>query len=159
MRIRKLLIFVCALALAVPAVAGAQARRDADKVTGGGQVVLDSEDLEGPGDTVGFVATRDGGRVSGEFQIVRTSTAGGSRVTTFHGVVTCLEVNGTSATFGGFERQGNERGDAFTVDVQDNGQQGDDIIALRENVDDPCDGDNGDRLRLARGNLTVHDAQ
>ncbi len=163
MRIRNFLIAALVLVLAVPALASAQGR-DADKVTGGGQIIANS-DARGPGDTVGFVATSDGGRISGEFQIVRTSTAGGSQVTMFHGRVTCLEVSNNQATFGGVRRDGAaESGTFFTVEVTDNGpengtgMQGNDTIVVQEDTDAPCDNQGADQLRLARGNLTVHDA-
>jgi hypothetical protein len=159
MRARALLGLAAATCLAVPTAASAQPeRRDADKVTGGGQIVA-SSDLRGAGDTVGFVATSDGGRISGEFQIVRTSTQGGSSQTIYHGRVTCLEVSENQATFGGVGR-GPEGETFFTVEVMDtgNGNQGTDTILVREDTQAPCDDTNDDQMRLGRGNLTVHDA-
>jgi hypothetical protein len=161
MRARALLGLAAAVSLAVPTAASAQPeRRDADKVTGGGQIVA-SSDFRGAGDTVGFVATSDGGRISGEFQIVRTSTQGGSRETIYHGRVTCLEVSENQATFGGVGRRTDTGENTFfTVEVMDtgNGNQGTDTILVREDTEQQCDETDDDQFRLARGNLTVHDA-
>jgi hypothetical protein len=83
----------------------------------------------------------------------------------YHGTVTCLEVNGNTAVFGG---TGSDRlsGETFsyTVLVEDNGpafgqgSQGNDIVEFLR-VDSPCD-DDGEPVfpetALARGNVTVH---
>jgi hypothetical protein len=162
MRARAFLGLAAAASLALPTAASAQPERsDADKVTGGGQIVV-SSDLRGPGDTVGFVATSDGGRIGGEFQIVRTSTRGGSAETIYHGRVTCLEVSGDQAIFGGEGRRTDTGENTFfTVEVMDagNGNQGADTILVREDTEEQCDETNDDQFRLARGNLTVHDAE
>lgn len=166
MRLRNVLIAIFCLALAVPGVASAQ-RSDADKVTGGGQIIVDSS-ARGPGDTVGFVATTDGARTSGEFQIVRTSLQSGSRETIYHGVVECVVVHSdNTATFAGYARYAADGQLAFfRVDVEDNGPdnsggtQGNDLIVVRQDDEEfDCDDfDDDEQLKLARGNLTVHNA-
>jgi hypothetical protein len=135
-------------------VSAATAQQGAARVTGGGQVIA-STDAQGAGDTLAFgvVETRDG--VRGQFQAVETSAAGRDMIR-FHGVVTCLEVEGNTARFGGFERGGDQ---AFTVDVMDNGDGGTDVVVFKT-TDEPCGDSDEDPLfgetSLARGNATVH---
>jgi hypothetical protein len=168
-RIRTFLAVIAALAVAVPAIAGAQPdqRRDQDKVTGGGQVIAEAGNgsLQA-GDTLGFVATDDAGDTRGRFQAVRTSDTNDRERPTliYHGVVTCLEVNANTAIFGG---EGTDRVSGeefnFTVIVEDNGpafgqgSQGNDLVEFLR-VENPCD--DGDpefpETALARGNVTVH---
>ena len=103
MRIRNFLIAVAVLAIAIPSVAAA-APGTGFKVTGGGQII--EEDVQGPGDTVGFNAQElagdaddprstqdddDGAR--GQFQYIQRGAdeAGNTPANdSFHGVVTCL---------------------------------------------------------------------
>lgn len=170
MRARHLIAFVAAalLVLAPTALAaqesgndGSGQRADQEKVTGGGQVIADTDEpIQGAGDTLGFVARStadgsDGNDAEGQFTRVETSMAGQQGPTKFFGKVTCLEVNGDSAQFGGVERDGEQ---AFTVDVKDNGQGEDadnDLIRFRE-TDEPCDDKEDPQQALARGNLTIH---
>ena len=172
MRIRNLLIAVAVLSLAIPSFASA-AGNSAFKVTGGGQTVP-SEDYRGPGDTFGFTARATGtdGTAVGQFNHIDravTAPGDGARGQGEHikGTVECIEPTGpNSAQFGG--RLNDDDDDAsndtfFLVDVQDNGQEGTDLIYYREvepeEGDTPCDEDtdNGDN-RLSRGNLQIHNA-
>lgn len=108
MLIRKVLIAVAVLALAVPGVASAAKPQSAPaeggfKVTGGGQIIADDQ-TSGPGDTVGFNAHELEGDdpaspgdnddlARGQFQYIqRGEDEGGNQPAndSFHGVVTCL---------------------------------------------------------------------
>lgn len=167
MRARHLIAFMAvALLVLAPTALAAQERgndsgqrADQDKVTGGGQVVADTEQpAQGAGDTLGFVArstSNSGDAAEGQFTRVETSMTGQEGPTMFFGDVTCLTVDGDSAQFGGVER---DSGQAFTVDVKDNGQGDDadaDLIRFRE-TDEPCDDEEEPEQTLARGNLTIH---
>jgi hypothetical protein len=78
-----------------------------DRVTGGGQILV-SED-GGAGDTIAFSAqqTRDGG-VRGQVQYVDREGGTGQGQTTYHGTVSCLEVDGNTATLAGTWNGGGE---------------------------------------------------
>jgi hypothetical protein len=155
-RTSRFIGLVAAFVLALPVVALANGERaDQYKVTGGGQVIASTGEA-GPGDTVGFVAisTDDDDGARGWFQAVGTSEAGREMVI-FGGEVTCLEGNGSTARFGGYERG---TGQAFTVDVVDNAEGGDYDIVYFQTSDDPCEDGNPvfEEDTLARGNLTIH---
>lgn len=170
MRLRNFVVAVFCLALAVPAFASAQ-RQDADKVTGGGQVLVSTNvpggEGAGPGDTLGFVAistSSNSNAAGGQFQFVRTSEAG--RTMEILGAnVLCLEVHSSNtATFGGQivrERNGQGGGSFFVADVVEADSQGNDIIEWRRETNNPCDDleENEDaEAVLARGKLKVHQA-
>lgn len=160
-RLARSAALVACVVLAVTA-GSVSARADADKVTGGGQVFASADGM-GSGDSLGFSATRGGGRISGSFQATRTTQAGAA-MPIFNGAVTCLEVtSGETARFGGVARFDSAGGaEGFVVDVQDTGESGNDTIVFRRaDPDDPCEDDQGSPQvtgTLARGNLTVHDA-
>ncbi|HVM21487.1 MAG TPA: hypothetical protein VM307_16130 [Egibacteraceae bacterium] len=177
MRIRKLLVAVFVLALAVPAFASAQGQQY--WTTGGGQVIASSE-AQGPGDTIAFVARLAGeviGQTEGEediyaargqLQVVNRSEGRGRDQDLFHGNVTCIVPRDDSTTrFGGTGRDP-RTGAAmdFVVDLEDHQDQGQDTIAFRryepsEDPADPCERDDDVTelrdLRLARGNAKIHD--
>lgn len=170
MRVRHVIAFIAvALMVLAPTAVVAQAsengsrdteRADQQKVTGGGQVIASTSEM-GPGDTVGFTAIstdEESDDARGEFQAVETSAAG-EEMLIFDGVVTCLEVDGDTARFGGHER--GDEDNTFTVDVTDNGQGADaddDVVVFQEDTDAPCgDGDQVfSETTLARGNATIH---
>ena len=165
---RRALALMAAAAL-VPA-AAAVANSDV-KVTGGGQVMADSGNGGGPGDTIAFNAQQTGAAAmngtapaKGQLQVVRHPTGG----IKFHGNVTCIRELGDqdgTVRFGGFQKlKGNQTATSFVVDVVDAGEpnQGQDMIAFRTPADnaDPCqDSKSGTQLdsaSLARGNVQTH---
>jgi hypothetical protein len=160
MRLRLLVAAGAAAALAVPFAAHADGAPYL--VTGGGQVLASSGDA-GPGDTVAFVARLgEDGSAEGSLQFLKTSEArDGQRPSVmFNGQVTCVESRGENAAqFGGVRRAGNGP-EAFTVDVTDSGEQGEDVVVVRA-TENPCE-DEGTELNgehtLARGNVTVDTA-
>jgi hypothetical protein len=178
LRFRFALALTLALALMLPIAAGAQngQRQDHPKITGGGQVFLDSEEVgPGPGSTVAFTVHVTGAPeedsdvydARGQFRyLVRDfeGTGSGRPTEKVFGQVSCVIFTGpTTATFGGTAQARSDDGDrtvTFAVDVTDNGQGNDaedDLVVYRE-VDDPCDDEGDDDLHfvLARGNLKIH---
>jgi hypothetical protein len=184
MRLRTLLVAVAVLALALPGVAHAQ--RPADngfKVTGGGQVIADRE-TPGPGDTNAFTAHSLGGgefdsgtysednstiAARGQYQLIQRdveNTGNGRPTFQLHASIECLvSTSATSARFGGFYTDEDDERQAYAVDVQDNGEQGTDLIYFRTvdvdetdpESDSPCEADDElEELQLSRGNLTIH---
>lgn len=165
--LKRIVVSGAVVALAIGGAGVASAEKPTGfKVTGGGQIIADSQG-GGAGDTVGFVAQQTAEGARGQFQYVPRgeSTNDSAPDSKFHGVVTCLESTGTnSARFGGFVRDGQQ---AFTVDVTDNGQGGDsedDLILVRF-TGTPCadnpenDGEDAEELlRLGRGNVKVHNS-
>jgi hypothetical protein len=183
MRLRTLLVAVAVLAVAFPGVANAQ--RPADngfRVTGGGQVIAD--DTPGPGDTNAFNAhslgggqfdsgtySEDNGSIAarGQYQLIQRAfadTGNGKPVFKLHATVECLVSTGeTTARFGGFYSDEDGERTAYAVDVQDNGQQGTDLVYFRDVAveeddpenDSPCEADDElEEIQLSRGNLTIH---
>ncbi|HEX9695685.1 MAG TPA: hypothetical protein VGB64_05160, partial [Actinomycetota bacterium] len=73
-----------------------------DWARGGGQVVLDPENLERAGDTLAFTAQvrPPAGSAEGRVQYVQTSEAG-QDMELWNGSVDCLVVDGNTATIGG----------------------------------------------------------
>ena len=163
------------------------------KVTGGGQIIADSAG-GGAGDTVGFNAQELVGDndetdapndlARGQFQFVPRgeSTNDSAPDEKFHGIVSCLISGGEAqenesqetdeeenealmsgmARFGGYLRD--NPGQAFTVDVSDDGQgNGSNDMILVRFTDQPCadnpeneENDPEDLLRLGRGNVKIH---
>ena len=147
------------LALAPVASAGAKY----DRVTGGGQVAVGTNDTSNPttaGDNISFVARRYGASLfdtKGQTQYVDRTAAGN---VTRHGVVTCLNVQSAqNATFAGVWGDGT----FFKINVTDNGQgagSNADMIAIDvDSGDDDCstfDGSNNPNMALARGNAQIY---
>lgn len=176
MRVR--LVIAAGAAAVVAFSAAASAETAPLLITGGGQVLVDSDPASepGPGDTIAFVAEQTGAddtanNARGSLQIVNTSEArAGQRPTIiFNGEVTCIRApeegdDGSVARCGGIRRTG--QGPAFfVVDVVDTGDEnrGTDMIELRETEEpDPCeDTEEGTLLKgttLARGNLKIDTA-
>lgn len=162
--LKRIVVSGAVLALAIGGAGVASAEKPTGlKVTGGGQIIADSQG-GGAGDTVGFVAQQTAEGARGQFQFVPRgeSTNDSAPEEKFHGVVTCLESTGpNSARFGGTVRDGAQ---AFTVDVTDNGQpnDGEDDMILVRLTGAPCadnpegDGDEEELLRLGRGNVKIH---
>lgn len=178
MRIRLVVAAGAALTVALPLAASAET--PPFLVTGGGQVIADSNDpasVMGPGDTIAFVARQTGDAdedtgvapAQGSLQVVKTSEArGGQRPSIIlNGQVTCIEpTSENTATFGGQRRAGDDTIQFFVVDVVDTGDEnrGTDMIEFREseNPANPCDDDEDGTLlngtTLARGNVKVDTA-
>lgn len=165
MRFRTFILIALAALLAFPMAANAGGPRD--KATGGGQVLF-SSDGKGAGNTIAFTAqnTGDGDAAKGQVQYVNREAGTGQAQTRFHGVVTCLRVEGKVAQLSGTMRNDSTGDDTgFIILVEDNGQGAaadDDLIGFQRIPDPSCDEDDGDddaRLELARGNAQVHDAE
>lgn len=135
-----------------------------DKVTGGGQTFLGNS---GKGSTIAFTAQQDSGAGSssakGQVQFIDRSNGAGKNQVKYHGVVDCVEVDGTFGVIGGHKR--GDDTDRFSLRVVDNGEpnQGADLIQFGEEEDNSTCGDGNDdeppsmEFSLARGNAKVRD--
>lgn len=129
-----------------------------DRVTGGGQTLVDTQ---GAGNTIAFVIQGSGSDVSGQFQYVDRSGGTGQEQDSWHGSPVCLEVAGNSAK-AVIERD--DTGTEYELLLQDNGEgaaDDDDIAALTTDEDPTCGDDDDDddaQTALARGNIQVYDA-
>ena len=136
-------------------------------VNGGGQIFASASPSSGPGDTLAFTAQEltaysdADGNARGQLQFVQRD-ASGSSAPTFHGIVTCANIDGNdlgNATFGGYNR---DDGTLFQVRVVDSGtgNQGTDMIGMTYPTDgsNPCadQNDTSTNYVLARGNVTIH---
>ncbi len=170
MQAYRLVVLVCALILIPAAVAVAGSPPAPYLVTGGGQVLADSDPSseQGPGDTIAFVAGLDeSDAFFGSLQVVNTSEArvGQKPSIIFNGRVMCVEPGGENAArFGGVGRAPDGSSQPFTVDVTDGGEptegMGTDTVEFRF-TDRPCDDESGTELNgitLARGNLQIDTA-
>jgi hypothetical protein len=134
---------------------------DGDKVTGGGQILLSTK---GAGNQIAFTAQQKGSEATGQVQTIDRSAGTGRSQVKFHGVVDCVEVNGTMAKVGGHKKGGTQR---FTLLVQDNGQGAaadPDMIAFKKGdaadpTCEPGDDDDDGLMALGRGNAQVRDGQ
>ena len=161
MRVRSLALLTASLAIAVP-VTAAQAGSSTDRATGGGQTLVSTDG--GAGNTIAFTAQGTEETVKGQVQVVEREAGTGRSQVKFHGVVTCLRVEGNMAEIGGVERDGEG---TFNLRVVDNGEGSmadDDMIQFDRVTGDPsCTDDSSDdgepEFDLARGNAQVHDAE
>jgi hypothetical protein len=132
---------------------------DRDRVTGGGQINVDTDG--GAGDTIAFVIQGAGEDVIGQFQHVDRSGGTGQGGDSWHGSPACLEVAGNMAK-AVIERTDN--GELFELIIVDNGQGAaaeNDIVALTQDDDISCGDDDDDDeadTELGRGNIQVYDA-
>lgn len=152
---KRLLVGGAILALGIGSMGISQAAPAEYKVTGGGQIIVDTEEMpaSGPGQTIAFTAQSapteaDPEAARGQFQY--NSHEG----VKFHGTVLCLAVDGKRATLAGEQRDGTP----FQVDVLDNGQgsEPDDMIMLTEPDDADCSEPEDPSMQLGRGNVKVH---
>jgi hypothetical protein len=157
-----MLISTAVVGLAVAGVGTATAAPDFDKVTGGGQVMVDADNDgaqdAGPGETIAFNARTTGGPNRAATGQLQYNDHDGVK---FHGAVRCLVVNGSTATFAGIITSGEGVGAPFQVDVRDNGEgalAGNDMIILSTPDNADCDPSEDPTRELARGNVQVHDA-
>lgn len=171
MKLRTLFVSILALALAVPALASAQAPV---LVTGGGQVLASfNPEAAGPGDTVAFIG--DAGRQNGSIQVVSTSESGGGErpAIIYNGQVTCVTVDGEDrAILGGVQRAGQGGPEFFELEIRLDTEDDDDtddrtgatiIFRNAENGED-CDGEDEESLLdpnrfLARGTAKIDTAR
>ena len=140
-----------------------------DKITGGGQVVLDTENPGARTSTLAFTAqgTDDAGGAKGQVQLIDRQAGTGKSSVRFHGVVTCVETGPgpDDENFG--IASGHKRGDdsvPFVLRVIDNGQpnEGTDLIQFDrgDDANDTCGDDNDDAElsgQVAHGNAKVRD--
>ena len=173
-RPRTIVLLATAGLLLLPLTANAQGNggQPTYQVSGGGQIIADTNGFTGPGTTIAFVAQGQGpsGDLSprGQLQIVERNGAG-PPTRKIHGLVDCIipdfvfdpggpdEVEGVR--FGGEIRDGDGDG-RFLVDVVDNGQpsEGTDMIAFTTTDEEDCDnGDEPPEGLLGRGNVKIHD--
>lgn len=158
---------LAAAGLAVVTTLGAPASAgNADKATGGGQILL-SSDGRGPGDTITFTAQRraDGDVVGNVNVIDRAGNgpgAGAGRGVHFRGDVTCVDVQGNVARIAGTGEKSDGTTTGYTLMVTDNGEGLDDndLISFQYVSDPTCNDDDSDddaETELARGNAQVTD--
>ena len=152
-RIALVLGLVAAMAISVAAAGNAGS---GPKVTGGGQTDVGTS---GAGDTIALTAQENTRGVIGQVQYIDREGGTGQGQIVYHGVVTCLKVEGNVADLSGVWRDGGE----FEIIVEDNGSgDGTDIITIAEEAVDPECGDDddedGEESALGRGNVTVHPA-
>lgn len=149
------------LAAAGAALALVAAGSPNDRVTGGGQILV--SDDGGAGDTIAFTAQEGRNGVKGQVQYVDREGGTGQGQSVMHGTVSCLEVDGNTATLAGQWRDGGD----FEIHVVDNGEgataEGEDVVIVDTEPTDPnCqedDGESRDPVALARGNAQVYDAE
>jgi hypothetical protein len=165
--LRRMVLLIAVLSLAVPAAAGASAPV---LVTGGGQVLASFDaSAAGPGDTVAFVGNAS--RQTGTVQVVQTSQAGGGErpPIIYNGQVTCVNVEEDRAILGGVQRAGQGGPAFFELEVRldtedDDGNRGATIIFRNADNGEDCDGEDEESLLdpnrfLARGNAKIDTAR
>jgi hypothetical protein len=132
---------------------------DRDRVTGGGQINVDTDG--GAGDTIAFVIQGAGSDVIGQFQHVDRSGGTGQGGDSWHGSPTCLEVMGNMAK-AVIERT--DDGSLYELILVDNGQGSaaeNDIVTLTTDEEPGCgedDNDDDSQTELGRGNIQIYDA-
>ena len=154
---KRIVISGAVLALAVGGAGVSQAEPAMYKVTGGGQIIVDTDEMPaagGPGETIAFNARSVGATEAANGQLQYNSHDG----VKFHGVVSCLVVEGPRATFAGVITKGDGEGEPFQVDVLDNGEGAgsDDAILLTTPDADDCSEPEDPTMQLGRGNVQVH---
>ena len=139
MKVRRIgLLAAVAMFAAVPVTADAGSARD--RVTGGGQVILDPNNppQRGALDTVAYTAQRTtGGELDtdakGQVQVNRRSGAEGTQVK-FHGVVECMHVigngDGGEAFVSGTSSKTGEPFELYVYDAGKNVESGETDIAM-----------------------------
>jgi hypothetical protein len=150
---RRRIITITGLTLAIAIPVGAQAGSPRDRATGGGQITMG---LQGAGNTIAFTAQNSGSSDAATGQVQYIQRIDGQDK--LHGTVTCLRVSGNTAKIAGVGRDGR----AFQLYVADNGQGSaaqNDMILFQFADEATCDFDQGDDVpELARGNAQVYDA-
>ena len=141
---------------------GSATAGNGDKVTGGGQVLIDTETERGAGSTLAYTAQGTTTAAKGQVTFIDRSAGKGQLQEKFKGIVDCVEVTGNYGIVGGYRR--NSPSERFDLRVVDNGEPGagvDMIVFEEDNPDVEC-GDEGAEneapdAALARGNAQVRD--
>lgn len=164
---KRLLVGGAVLALGIGGMNLAQAAQGY-KVTGGGQII--AEGASGPGDTLAFnarsldgqTAAQDSDGAQGQLQY----NGRGDAAQKFHGLVTCLQVEGTVARIAGIKKT--ETGETgffrLVLDDTDNGgpqNPAEPLMFQPDATEANCDSADGDDLtsELGRGNIQIHEAK
>jgi hypothetical protein len=163
---KEFAVGIAVLVVVLLPLAGLTAAQPFDAAQGGGQVVLSGQDLSRAGNTISFSVQSPRDVISGSVEYLETSVAGGedpSRVPSWHGVPTCLRVDGSVAEIGGSIVRGTSTAAYFALLVTDNGSpaEGTDTIQIQYPDSQPncmADWSNVAQQSLARGNVTVNDA-
>jgi hypothetical protein len=138
---------------------GSAVAGNGDKVTGGGQVLIDTNSEHGAGSTLAYTAQGTVDSAKGRVTFIDRS---GAEMTKFKGIVDCVEVTGNYGIVGGYRRTDDSQ--RFDLRVVDNGEPGGgvDMIQFDENNPDvECGDENAKNEQpsalLARGNAQVRD--
>ena len=138
-----------------------------DKITGGGQVLLGSEDVKRS--TIAFTAQGTNTVAKGQVQFIDRSEGAGKAQSKYHGIVDCVETLGNYGIASGYKKGDTSgEGPRFVLRVLDNGEGANaenDMIAFDDEVapeDDTCqddeqEDDNEFTIALAKGNAQVKD--
>ena len=182
MKFKLVLVGIAAGALALPVAANAAPHTH--KVTGGGQVFLNSEDgtpttsATGPGDTIAFQAFSNGesGDAWGQVNIIDRTEGAGGKGAHYKGEITCAFIAAPTDGMPGYAElrgTGSVKGEApttFQVRILDDGQGADtlDLVEFNRNYSDGdantndaegCSDSGQDEeftSSLARGNAKIH---
>lgn len=151
---------VVAAVMVLGAVGAFAAGSDTDRVTGGGQILFDTQ-TTGAGNTIAFTIQGAGEDVKGQFQYVDRTGGNGRDQDSWHGSPVCLEVAGNAAKA---VISRNDNGALYELLVVDNGQGAaaeDDAVTLTTDEEPTCgsdDDDDEENTSLGRGNIQVYDA-
>ena len=139
-----------------------------DKITGGGQVLLGSEDVKRS--TIAFTAQGTNQIAKGQVQFIDRSAGAGKNQVKYHGVVDCVETLENYGIASGYKKGDTtpDEGPRFVLRVLDNGEGANaenDMIAFDDEVapeDDTCQDDEQEdddefTIALAKGNAQVKD--
>ena len=161
----KLMLAMAGLALFVVS-GGTATAGNGDKVTGGGQVLIDTETERGAGSTLAYNAQGTTTVAKGRVTFIDRS---GDVMEKFKGIVDCIEVTNNYGIVGGYRRGSTDTEDPanrFDLRVVDNGEpgKGSDMIVFEEdgtNSEVECGDEEADNpmpsALLARGNAQVRD--
>jgi hypothetical protein len=162
--VKRVLVGGAVLTLAIGGMGLAQAQQPSGyKVTGGGQII--NEGASGPGDTLAFQAQQiegdDEDAARGQLQYNGRT---GDDPQKFHGLVTCLQVDGDFARLAGTKKSETGETGFFRLivhDVDNDGpQNGTEMLLFNPDADDAnCDevDDEDYENELGRGNIQIHE--
>jgi hypothetical protein len=155
----KMMLVIAGLALFAIS-SGSATAGNGDKVTGGGQVLIDTETERGAGSTLAYTAQGTTTTAKGRVTFIDRS---GAEMTKFKGIVDCVEVTDNYGIVGGYRR--GDEGQRFDLRVVDMGEpgRGADMIVFEEDGtnDVECGDEEAENAAptalLARGNAQVRD--